>query len=395
MKIIHTADWHLGQNFFDYERKEEHLAFLDWLKEQIKYHAVDLLLIAGDIFDSPNPSADSQKMYYHFLREVTEENKNLQIIITAGNHDSAARLEAPGPLLEQFNISVKGAITRLEDGSIDLASLVVPITAGGSCLAVPYIRHGDYPSAETYAEGVSKLYKELYDFAKDRETPLIAMGHLQATGSEISVNDRSERTIIGGLEAISPESFAENIAYVALGHLHRAQRVSGRDYIRYSGAPLPMSFAEKNNIQGVNLITIEKTTTIERLIFEAPVKLISLPDKPKPLDEVLEVIAELPEGEISNTSPFLEIKIHLTEPEPSLRFKIEEALKTKAVRLTRITSDTTRKTEGQTITTYQELQTINPLTIAVDIFKNRYGGDDMPENMKSLLEKVIREIDNN
>jgi exonuclease SbcD len=395
MKIIHTADWHLGQSFFDYDRKEEHLIFLSWLKEQIQKHSIDLLLIAGDIFDSPNPSADSQKIYYHFLRDVTEENKNLQIIITAGNHDSAARLEAPSPLLEQFNISVKGVIGRLEDGSIDLASLIVPITAGGTCLAVPYIRHGDYPSAEIYADGVSKLYKELYDYAKDRETPLIAMGHLQATGSEISVNDRSERTIIGGLEAISPESFAKDIAYVALGHLHRAQRVSGRDNIRYSGAPLPMSFAEKNNIQGVNLITIEKTTTIDRLIFEAPVRLISLPDKPKPLEEVLALIEELPDGEISNTSPFLEIKIHLTEPEPSLRFKIEEALKTKAVRLTRITSDTTRKAEGQTITTYEELQTINPLTIAVDIFKNRYGGDDMPENMKSLLEKVIREIDNN
>ena len=156
-----------------------------------------------------------------------------------------------------------------------------------------------------------------------------------------------------------------------------------------------MSFAEKNNIQGVNLFTIEKSTTIERLIFEAPVKLISLPDIPKPLEEVLALIEELPDGEISNTSPFLEIKIHLTDPEPSLRFKIEEALKNKAVRLTRITSDTTRKAEGPSITTYEELQTINPLTIAVDIFKNRYGGDDMPENMKSLLEKVIREIDNN
>ena len=82
MKILHTADWHLGQTFYEYDRREE----------QIRQHEIDVLLIAGDVFDSPNPSAESQRMYYRFLREVTSENPSLQIIIIAGNHDSAARL---------------------------------------------------------------------------------------------------------------------------------------------------------------------------------------------------------------------------------------------------------------------------------------------------------------
>lgn len=94
MKILHTADWHLGQTFYEYDRREEHLHFLEWLKQQIRQHEIDVLLIAGDVFDSPNPSAESQRMYYRFLREVTSENPSLQIIIIAGNHDSAARLEA-------------------------------------------------------------------------------------------------------------------------------------------------------------------------------------------------------------------------------------------------------------------------------------------------------------
>lgn len=90
MKILHTADWHPA-TFYEYDRREEHLHFLEWLKQQIRQHEIDVLLIAGDVFDSPNPSAESQRMYYRFLREVTSENPSLQIIIIAGNHDSAAR----------------------------------------------------------------------------------------------------------------------------------------------------------------------------------------------------------------------------------------------------------------------------------------------------------------
>lgn len=169
--------------------------FLEWLQQKIHELSVDVLLIAGDVFDSPNPSAESQRMYYRFLRNVTGENPGLQIITIAGNHDSAARLEAPNPLLENMNISVRGLIKRAEDGGIDFDNLIIPLNKGGCCLAVPYLRQGDYPTAETYAEGVRKMYEGLYDVVKSKVKPIIAMGHLQATGSDISENDRSERTI--------------------------------------------------------------------------------------------------------------------------------------------------------------------------------------------------------
>ncbi len=393
MKILHTADWHIGQTFFDYDRKSEHLKFLEWLKKQIKKLIPDVLLIAGDVFDSPNPSAESQRVYYHFLRDITAENPGLQIIIVAGNHDSAARLEAPNPLLESMNVSVRGVIKRTDEGEIDFDHLIIPLNKGGYCLAVPYLRQGDYPDAATYTQGVQKMYETLYELVKDREKPIIAMGHLQATGSEISENDRAERTIIGGLECISPDSFAKEIDYTALGHLHRAQRVSGRENVRYSGAPLPMSFAEKNNKQGITFIEITGSTKIERIEFEAPVKLLSIPAEPKPLSKVLEEIAGLPEGEISETSPYLEIKILITEPEPSLRHHIEEALKTKSVRLARIAAIIPkRETETQAIT-YEQLQTINPLDIATDIFRRRFNGEEMPDKMKTLLQEVIQEIE--
>lgn len=398
MKLLHTADWHLGQTFFDYDRKFEHSLFLEWLGEQVRSQGVDVLLIAGDVFDGPNPSAESQRMYYRFLREVTGANPALQVIIVAGNHDSAARLEAPHVLLEMINVTVRGVVRRTSEGEIDFEHLVVPLVKGGYCLAVPYLRQGDYPEAGSYAEGVRKMYEGVFACVKRKAGvaagPVVAMGHLQATGSEISEYDRSERTVIGGLECVSPDSFDREIAYTALGHLHRGQRVSGREHVRYAGAPLPMSFAERNNRQGVTLVEIvEGDTRMERLEFEAPVKLLSIPATPLPLKDVLEKIAELPEGEVSERSPYLEIKVLITEPEPSLRHQIEAALKGKAVRLARLAAVTPQRDLAVKMMTYEELQTINPLEMADDVFKRRYGGEPMPEVMRGLLQSVIREVE--
>ena len=91
IRILHTADWHLGQTFLGYDRTGEHKAFLDWLAEEIRQNEIDALVIAGDVFDVSNPSAASQRIYYEFIYRVTAENSKLQIVIVAGNHDSAAR----------------------------------------------------------------------------------------------------------------------------------------------------------------------------------------------------------------------------------------------------------------------------------------------------------------
>ena len=416
MKIIHTADWHIGQNFYEYDRRAEHLGFFEWLKATLKKLDTDVLLIAGDIFDSPNPSAESQKIYYSFLRSITNENPRLQIIIIAGNHDSAARLEAPNPLLEGMNITVRGIIKRTPEGDIDIEHLIVPLNGGGYCLAVPYLRQGDYPDAENYSKSVKAMYDKLYESACSRmfgksvdavaaeryekqgdsgteSAPIIAMGHLQTTGSGISENDRSERTIIGGLECVSSEAFSDGIAYTALGHLHRGQRVSGRDNVRYSGTPVPMSFAEKNNKQGVVFVEInDNKTCVEFLEFKDTVKLISVPKEPMALNDVLDEIMLLPDGDINDSSPYLEINVLITEPEPSMRHQIEEALKGKSVRLARISAVTKEYISDSRPVTYEELQTINPMDMAEKIFEQQYGGEKMPDTMKNLLFKVIQEV---
>ena len=144
IRILHTADWHLGQTFFGYDRTEEHGVFLNWLAEEIRQKEIDALIIAGDVFDVSNPSAASQSMYYQFIYRVTAENPYLQIVIVAGNHDSAARLEAPLPLLQAMRTEVRGVVRKLEGGEIDYDHLTVELKNRKGevellCMAVPFL----------------------------------------------------------------------------------------------------------------------------------------------------------------------------------------------------------------------------------------------------------------
>ena len=406
IRILHTADWHLGQTFFGYDRTQEHEHFLDWLAGVLTKNKIDVLIVAGDVFDVSNPSAASQRMFYRFIHRVTTENPRLQLVVVAGNHDSAARLESPLPLLQEMRTEIKG-IVRKQNGKIDYEHLLVELkNAAGEvealCLAVPFLRQGDYPVVETegnpYAEGVKELYARLVKYALKKRTDgqaLVAVGHLLATGSEIAEQDHSERIIIGGLESVSPESFTEQIVYTALGHIHKAQRVSGRESIRYAGSPLPMSFAEKHYHHGVVKVTLDEgwAVEIEKLEYTPLVRLLSIPaTEAAAPDEVLDELRglELPEDE---PMPYLEVKVKLSEPEPMLRQQVEEILEGKPVRLARIVSFYRQAAEGsveeEVLTA--GLQEMNPLQIVKATFENSYQ-TEMPEELVNLFQEACRTI---
>lgn len=406
IRILHTADWHLGQTFFGYDRTQEHEHFLDWLAGVLTKNKIDVLIVAGDVFDVSNPSAASQRMFYRFIHRVTTENPRLQLVVVAGNHDSAARLESPLPLLQEMRTEIKG-IVRKQNGKIDYEHLLVELkNAAGEvealCLAVPFLRQGDCPVVETegnpYAEGVKELYARLLKYALKKRTDgqaLVAVGHLLATGSEIAEKDHSERIIIGGLESVSPESFPEQIVYTALGHIHKAQRVSGRENIRYAGSPLPMSFAEKHYHHGVVKVTLDEgwAVEIEKLEYTPLVRLLSIPaTEAAAPDEVLDELRglELPEDE---PMPYLEVKVKLSEPEPMLRQQVEEILEGKPVRLARIVSFYRQAAEGsveeEVLTA--GLQEMNPLQIVKATFENSYQ-TEMPEELVNLFQEACRTI---
>ena len=403
MRLLHTADWHLGQTFFGYDRAEEHKAFLDWLAEEIRQNEIDALVIAGDVFDVSNPSAASQRIYYEFIYRVTAENPRLQIVIVAGNHDSAARLEAPLPLLQAMRTEVRGVVRKLEGGEIDYDHLTIELKnregeAEVLCMAVPFLRQGDYPTVPTegnpYAEGVRELYTQLlqrlWKRRKENQS-ILAIGHLQAIGSEIAEKDYSERTVIGGLECVSPDAFSEQIAYTALGHIHKAQRVSGRENVRYAGSPIPMSFAEKHYHHGVVEVTFDGGCAVDIMRVECPrlIPLMSVPNgEPASPEIVLEILKELPVTE--GAAPYLEVKVLLDEPEPMLRQEVEEALADKNYRLARIVStyrNETGNAEKENENWKRGLQEMSPLQIAQSAFEKIYQVE-MPEELTDLFQEA-------
>lgn len=405
MKILHTADWHIGQLFHEYDRSYEHKMFLDWLVETLLKEQIDVLLVSGDIFDISNPSATSVKMFYSFLNQATKANPNLQIIITAGNHDSASRLESPKPLLESSNVYIIGLVEKDAEGNIDYEKLIVPIhDAAGNikihCLAIPFLRMGDYPAipdcANPYTEGVTALYNEAFKYAEQKKQDgqsIIAMGHLHTHHAEITELDKTERLIMGGVECIPATAFHPNIKYVALGHIHKAQRIGGKEHIRYSGSPLPMSFSELNYKHQV--IVFDPDQEISNLkAIEIPlfVPLQRIPFSHQPLHEAIALLEQLPIADsATETNPYLEVRILLEGPEPALRHKVETALAGKKARLAKIDVKYPASTQEATeFITPEKLNQLQPVDVFEKIYQSRYNSE-VPTEILQLFHQIAQE----
>lgn len=408
MKILHTADWHIGQLFHEYDRTYEHQQFLDWLLQTLTREAIDVLLISGDVFDLSNPSAASIRMFYKFLNNAVKDSPDLQIIVTAGNHDSAARLESPKPLLEASNIHIVGVVEKNEDGSINYGKLVIPLKDSSGeiiswCMAVPFLRMGDYPVVQDaqnpYAAGVAKLYEEAYEYVclkKQTGQSVICMGHLHAQQSETGDMDKVERLIMGGVECISAAAFHEDICYVALGHIHKAQRLGGKEHIRYCGSPLPMSFSELHYKHQVVIFEIEngKVNNIQAIEIPVAVKLKSVPELHATIETVLSELNKLPDTTTAKeTAPFLEVRVLVDGPDPGRRYKIEQALSRKHVRLAAISVKSSATPQGEPVPAnlQQKLDDLKPEDIFSNIYQKTYG-NAVPEEMLQLFNQVTQEV---
>ncbi len=407
LKIIHTADWHLGQTFFEYDRSDEHERFLSWLRETLVQKDADVLLVCGDLFDVSNPPASAQKMFFTFLKEINSLLPSLQVICIAGNHDSAPRLEAPRPLLDLFNVSVVGMVPTTPGNRPDYEKLVIPLTGkDGSteawCLAIPYLRPGDLSPAEKealgYAAGVSAFYREGVAYAEQMRQPgqaLIATGHLHTADARLSEEDKSERPIMGGLELIPASAFPEELVYTALGHIHRPQTVAGRENVRFAGSPLPMSFSEIRYNHQVMYVEIDngKTASTESLEIPVSVNLLSIPGKPMPLPQVIDELEKLPENLENKPYPYLRVRVLLEGPEPSLRYEVEKALENKAVRLAKIeVTYAGREASGKGgVVSPDTLQKLQPLEIFSRKYQTLYG-DAIPEELTTLFNEVVNNM---
>jgi len=276
MKILHTSDWHIGQKFMGKSREEEHSAFFSWLYETIQKENIDVLIVAGDIFDTGNPPNYALELYYNFLKQLFSL-KGLYVIITAGNHDSVSTLKAPKQLLEFMNVHV---ITTGDESENELISIYKNKELVGVVCAVPFLRDSvvrEAISGQTLNEKESSLnhgikqhyidvYEEAYKLTKEKNLPIIATGHLTTVGSRTS---QSERDIyIGGTIDIGSDFLGKYFDYVALGHLHINQIV-GVEHVRYSGSPIPLSFSESKQKKKINIVEF-KNSKVEVQELEIP-----------------------------------------------------------------------------------------------------------------------------
>lgn len=409
MRLLHTSDWHLGQSFHQFDRRAEHQAFLDWLLGVLEAEGVDALLIAGDVFDTSNPSAQAQAQLYGFLAEARRRVPHLGIVMTAGNHDSPGRLEAPAPLLSVFGAQVVGQVGRPADLDAALGRLLVPLkdAAGREaawCIAMPFLRPDDLPRVDgaddPYAAGVAALYRRAFALAEARRQPgqaILALGHCHLAGGEVS-EDSERRIVIGGAEALPAGIFDPRIAYVALGHLHRAQKIGGDPTRRYCGSPLPMSFSEVGYRHQVVLVDLacEAVAATREIPVPRSVDLLQVPAKPAPLEAALAALTALELPPLPEERwPYLHVRVQLEGPEPGLRARVEEAIAGKPVRLARIETATLRGTqpEAAPALSVDELNALKPEAFFERLYQHRYGSDAPPELMAAFAELLAAPFD--
>lgn len=399
MKIIHTADWHLGNVFHGHVRTEEHRHFLNWLLDTLREQQPDVLLVTGDIFDSANPSAQAEKLLYNFLQQAVSAVKGLQIVLTAGNHDSAGRIEAPAELLKMHNVYVRGTIHYTEKGEPDFGHYLLPLAPRGHdeaqcvCFALPYLRSGDYPAGLTPEEGLQHYFEQLHKALKKSDfkgLPVVVAAHFYATGADICEGEHSERLVVGGQECVSADVVGRNVCYTALGHIHKPQRVGGQN-AHYAGSALPMSFSEIAYKHGVYCIGLDSDgeTEVTRLEYNPLRHLVSIPHanrRATSVAEAMDEIGQLPKrgkNDNGNDWPYLEIRIEERQPEPGLMHDVMEALDDRAVhfcRMVRVRPDDDRPyaqkpTESLSA---EMLQSVGPLKLAREHFMARYESD-MPQ----------------
>lgn len=258
MRILHTADWHFGRALEGRSRMEEQIAFMDELVRIVEDQAIDLVLIAGDIYDSVNPPAAAEQLFYEGIARLADGGKR-QVAIISGNHDHPDRLAASGPLAATQGITLIGLPIQ------DIQSIGIARTGElARLIALPY------PSESRLKELLSEVAEEEVLRSKYSErvgalirkqaasfepgTVNLIMSHLYVLGGH---ETESERPIqVGGAYTVDTSALTAGAQYVALGHLHRPQNVKAASPIRYSGSPIAYSFSEAGQAKSVTILDL-------------------------------------------------------------------------------------------------------------------------------------------
>ncbi|AWY20610.1 exonuclease SbcCD subunit D C-terminal domain-containing protein [Moraxella bovis] len=435
LRILHTSDWHIGKRLFNHTRYDEFEAFLNWLHTAISTHDVDALIVAGDIFDTATPSNKAQELYYDFLGKVAKSPCQ-HVIITAGNHDSPTFLDAPKAILKTLNVQVVGQATadihdeilllkdkpqddlknNLKDKSQDNPkddSKINSDIVRAIVLAVPYLRDKDVRTGGSFeltgqrdsetAQGIAKHYQSLADHAialRDKHQaspnqppiPIIATGHLFSAGASVSSDDDGMRkeTFVGTLGQLPASIFANDINYVALGHIHAPQKVAGQDRICYCGSPIAMGFGEIGKDKEVLIVDFDPVTAntphIHALTVPVFTKLVRLQGDTDSIKHALRpLIAE-------NQTIYAEIIYDGQALEPNFAKDIKAFLTDTKVLPLNIQNNTQRRHVLQSTHHGENLKQLTTMDVFERLLDRRAVSNDEKDELKVAYQHIIQAI---
>lgn len=381
MNILHTSDWHIGKRLMDRERLPEQIAALDEIARICDERAVDLVLVAGDVFDTYMPSAEAEQAFFHAISRIAGERR--AVVLISGNHDDGVRLAASAPLAAQEGIYLFGGGQEIAD--CGGGRPVRAVAAGEGYLVVEnaqgervYINALPYPNEarlkeekteESYADKLRRRI-ERGDAGFTGGMPHILLSHLFVAGGKVS---ESERDIdLGGARAV-PVSLFEGFDYVALGHLHKPQKFGGN--VRYCGSLLQYSFDEREDKQVILLDTQgERILSVEEIGLTAGKRLIRLEEK-----DVLRAAALLKQYE----DAYIELTLHLNAPLTSQETQMLRAANEGLVSLI-------VRTQGQSVLPAIKRSTLSSGELFTEYYRSVYGeapAQELTEAFLALLEE--------
>ncbi len=373
IRIAHSSDWHVGKKLYGRGREHEYHSFFEWLPGCLAAQAADVLIIAGDIFDTTTPSHVAQEQYFDALAAVRRQCRH--VVVVAGNHDSPLLLASPSALLGELGIHIVGGgfdapksgeandapdhvlVLRTPDGTPELIVCAVPFLRDSDVRKAQFGESAEDKQRELTA-GISAHYRQVAERAASinrelvqaggRAVPVVATGHLFVRGGK--TGDGVRDLYIGGLGEIGTETFpllpqvrqaaGDDVGfdYVALGHLHLPQDVGGGGRIRYSGAPLQMGFGEVGQQKSLTFIDlpppIDAVDVSDFAVQEVPIPCFQRLAKLS--GELADIVHELERLIQLDESCWVEIEVAATESPQALKQQLTDMVEGTSVEVLKL-----------------------------------------------------------
>ena len=399
MKIIHTADWHIGKKLHKHDLIDDFDQFIDWLAEKISELKIDLLLVSGDVFDLANPSSQARSQYYRALLKL--RNRRCKIILTGGNHDSPTTLNAPRDILKELDISIIGGMPDCVEHTL------IPVSCASGevelvVAAIPFLRDADLRSANTgntyedrLAEtrlGIARIFQLAANICAEKYAtlPVIAMGHLFATGIESSESERDIQ--IGNQAAFDANALESSFSYVALGHIHKPQQVNAKVPVYYSGSPIALSFSEQSDEKRILFLDTEVSFIPESIAVPSFRKLLKIKGNLSTLRAKLNKLSphnSLPtliELELRETDYSAEKMLDLDQLVSSFNTSGYEIVKH------RTQFSSAEKTLGEQYRNSEKLEDVRPKDVFFKKIADQHYDTEMRQELVSAFEEILSEV---